>query len=167
MFSKTVFNTVLGAALGAAGGAAFTREKVEKERVRQKELADKHLALFVMMCDWMKVNQEGKSLAEYLQEKGYRSVAIYGLSYAGSRVLDELCDHGIEVKYAVDKKADPIYFDIEICRPEEKLTEVDAIIVTAITYYDEIKSMLEKKLHCPILSLDNIIQECLENSAYS
>lgn len=159
MSKKTVIGTVIGTTLGAAGGAFLAKEKVDKERDRQKQLADKHLALFVMMCDWMRTKQEGKSLADYLEEKGYKSVAIYGLSYAGERLLDELRDNGIEVKYAVDKRADPVYFDTEICRPEEDLEEVDAMIVTAITFYDEIKTTLEEKLQCPILSLEDIIQE--------
>ncbi|MDE7177480.1 MAG: hypothetical protein K2O59_06650 [Lachnospiraceae bacterium] len=159
MSKKSVMGTVIGTALGAVGGAFLTKEKVDKERKRQKQLADKHLALFVMMCDWMRAKQEGKSLAGYLKEKGYKNVAIYGLSYAGERLLDELRDNGVEVKYAVDKKADPVYFDTEICRPEEDLEAVDAMIVTAITFYDEIKIMLEEKLQCPILSLEDIIQE--------
>lgn len=159
MSKKSIMGAVVGSALGAAGGAFLTKGKVDKEREKQKALADKHLVLFVMMCDWMRTKQEGKSLAGYLEEKGYKSVAIYGLSYAGERLLDELRDNGIEVKYAVDKKADPVYFDTEICRPEEELEEVDAVIVTAITFYDEIKHMLEKKLQCPILSLEDLIQE--------
>lgn len=159
MSKNSIMSTVLGSALGAAGGAFLVKEKVGKEKERQKQMADKHLALLIMMCDWMRTKQEGKSLAEYLDKKGYKKVAVYGLSYVGERLLDELRDNGIEVEYAVDKKADPAYFDIEICRPEEELSEVDAIIVTAITFYDEIKTMLEDKLQCPILSLEDIIQE--------
>lgn len=159
MSKKTVMGTVMGTALGVAGGAFFVKGKVDKERARQKQLADKHLALFIMMCDWMRTKQEGKSVAAYLGEKGYKTVAVYGLSYAGERLLDELRDNGIEVKYAVDQKADPVYFDTEICRPEEDLEEVDAVIVTAITFFDEIRVMLEEKLQCPILSLEDIIQE--------
>lgn len=159
MSKKTVMGTMMGTALGVAGGAFYAKGKVDKERARQKQLADKHLALFIMMCEWMRTKQEGKSVAVYLEEKGYKTVAVYGLSYAGERLLDELRDNGIEVKYAVDQKADPVYFDTEICRPEEELEEVDAVIVTAITFFDEIRVMLEEKLQCPILSLEDIIQE--------
>lgn len=159
MNKKSITGAVLSSVLGAAGGAFFVNEKVGKEKARQKQLADKHLALLIMMCDWMRTKQEGKSLAGYLKEKGYKRVAVYGLSYVGERLLDELRDDGIEVVYVVDKKADPVYFDVEICRPEEELEEVDAMIVTAITFYDEIRAALEEKLQCPILSLEDIIQE--------
>lgn len=159
MSKKSIMGTILSSAVGAAGGAFLVNEKVGKEKARQKQLADKHLALLIMMCEWIRTKQEGKSLADYLKEKGYKRVAIYGLSYVGERVLDELRDNGIEVVYAVDKKTDPVYFDVEICRPEEELEEVDVVIVTAITFFDEIKVMMEEKLQCPILSLEDIIQE--------
>lgn len=159
MSKKSVKGTVVGAALGTIGGVFLTKGKMGKETARQKELANKHLELFVMMCDWMRTKQEGKSLLNYLEDKGYKSVAIYGMSFAGERLLDELRDGGVEVKYAVDKKADPIYFDTQICRPEENLEEVDVMIVTAITFYDEIRVRLKEKLQCPILSLEDIIHD--------
>ena len=159
MSKKAVLGAVGSAVLGAAAGASAVGKHMDKERMRQKELADKHLALFVMMCDWMRQNQEGKSLGGYLKEAGYKSVAVYGLSYAGERVLDELFNNGLEVPYAIDQNRDSTYFAVEVCRPEEELREVDAVIVTAITFYDEIRELLENKLNCPILSLEDIIQE--------
>ena len=34
---------------------------------------------------------------------------------------------------------------------------MDAVIVTAITFYEEIEEMLAEKMDCPILSLENIL----------
>ncbi len=36
---------------------------------------------------------------------------------------------------------------------------VDAIVVTAITFYDEIKEELSRKIDCPIISLEDILYE--------
>lgn len=155
MSRKTILGTLSGVALGAVGASYV----LEKERARQQELAEKHLALFVMMCDWMRRKQEGISMGAYLKDQGYKSVAVYGMSYAGERVLDELRDNGIEVAYAIDRKVDAMYADVEICSPEDELAEVDAVIVTAITFFDEIEEKLSAKLDCPILSLDDIIYE--------
>ena len=63
MSKKSIMGTVFGSALGVAGGAFLVNEKVGKEKKRQKQLADKHLALLIMMCDWMRTKQEGTSLA--------------------------------------------------------------------------------------------------------
>lgn len=159
MSKKTVLGVVGSVVAGAVVGASVVGKNMDKEKTRQKALADKHLALFIMMCDWMRQNQEGKSLGGYLKEAGYRKVAVYGLSYAGERVLDELYNNGIEVSYAIDRQVDSSYFAVEVCRPEEALKEVDAVIVTAITFYDEIRELLERKLSCPILSLEDLVRE--------
>jgi hypothetical protein len=36
---------------------------------------------------------------------------------------------------------------------------VDAIVVTAITFFDEIEEKLSEKIDCPIISLDDILYE--------
>lgn len=43
--------------------------------------------------------------------------------------------------------------------PEDEIKEVDAIVVTAITFFDEIKELLMKKVSCPIISLENVLYE--------
>lgn len=37
------------------------------------------------------------------------------------------------------------------------MEEVDAVVVTAITQYENIKETLEKKIKCPIYSLEEVI----------
>lgn len=41
-------------------------------------MADKHLALFLMMNEWVKVKQEGKDLASFLNGKGIRKLLFTG-----------------------------------------------------------------------------------------
>lgn len=56
-------------------------------------------------------------------------------------------------------RADSIYLDLDIVTMEDTFEEVDAIVVTAVTFYEEIAEKLEKKLKCPILSLEDILYE--------
>ena len=42
---------------------------------------------------------------------------------------------------------------------EDTLDDVDAIVVTAVTFFDEIEDELHKKVNCPILSLEDILYE--------
>ena len=81
------------------------------------------------------------------------------MSYAGETLLDELRDSEIEVAYGIDNRADSIYLDLDIVTMEDDLEEVDAVVVTAITYFEEIVEALERKLDCPILSLEDILYE--------
>lgn len=151
--SVGVLSLLAGATVSAIGIGKIMKGKIDY----QQKLADKHLALFLMMNQWVKVKQEGKNLADYLKAKGYDKVAIYGVSYAGKALIDELDNTDIQVAYAIDKNAVSKYADIDIFSMENELAEADAIIVTAITFFDEIKEQLEQKVNCPIISLEDIL----------
>lgn len=147
-------------ALAGAGTAVAAVGKIMSDKTGHwKKMSDKHLALFLMMNQWVKVKQEGKNLAEYFKKNGYESIAIYGMSYAGETLYDELKDSEIVVKYAIDKNIDNIYADVDLVSIEDDLPKADAIVVTAITFFDEIERMLEDKVECPIISLEDILYE--------
>lgn len=150
---------VLSLLAGAAGGA-FGVGKVTMEKIRYKQrMSEKHLALFLMMNQWVKVKQEGKSFSDYFTNKGYRKIAVYGMSYAGETFIDELKDTNVQVIYGIDQKADRIYADVKIVTLDDFLEDVDAVIVTAITFFDEIEEKLSAKMDCPIISLEDVLYE--------
>lgn len=144
---------------GAGMGAMAAGKAMEKKADKWQQMSDKHLALFMMMNQWVKVKQEGKNLSEYFVRNSYKDIAIYGMSFAGETLMDELKDSGICVKYGIDKRAGRISEEIDMVTMEDNLPEVDAVVVTAITFFDEIAEGLENKLNCPILSLEDILYE--------
>lgn len=153
---------IIGAlsALIGAGAGAVAVEKILGSKVNiEKELSNKHLTLFLMMNQWVKIKQEGKNLSEYFEKNNYKKIAIYGMSYAGETLVDELKNGDIKIQYGIDKRADNIYADFKIISPEENLETVDAVVVTSVTYFDEIEDVLSKKLNCPIISLEDILYE--------
>ncbi|MCI9592691.1 MAG: hypothetical protein HFG51_00890 [Lachnospiraceae bacterium] len=156
---KKVILSLLSAAMGAVAGIGITNNFMGKTIKQNSAMSNKHLNLFLMMNEWVKVKQEGKNLAEYFARKGYKKIAIYGMSYAGETLLDELSETDIEVVYGIDKNAKSIYLNVNVVTMEENLEEVDAVVVTAITYYDEIEKELSKKLKCPIVSLEDVLYE--------
>ena len=108
---------------------------------------------------WLQIRQEGKTLVEYFTRNGFKTVAVYGMKELGERLCDELKGSDVTVRYAIDRNADTIYADVDVVTPEEELAEVDVIVVTAITYFDEIEEMLCEKVDCPIVSLEDILYE--------
>lgn len=54
-------------------------------------------------------------------------------------MLRELEDGKIDVKYRIDQRTSSVFSELKILSPKEKLGLVDVIVVTAITYYDEIR----------------------------
>lgn len=155
----SVVSTIIGGTVGAAVGAGLVEKKAAKMTSKIQEMSDKHLALFLMMNQWVKVKQEGKNLSAYFVKKGYKKIAIYGMSYAGECLVNELENSEITIKYGIDKNADSIYADIDVVNPEDNLEEVDAVVVTPIFFMSEIEEMLSKKLSCPIISLEDILYE--------
>lgn len=156
---KGVMVSVLSALAGGVAGAGAVQRVQSKKVSKAKGYADKHLALYLMMNQWVKVKQENKSIAEYLENNGYRQIAIYGMNYVGETLLAELEDTNVKVKYAIDKNADHIYSDVDIISPEDDFDEVDAVIVTPITFFDEIQELILEKLDCPVLSMEDILYE--------
>lgn len=147
--------TAAGAAIGASAVGKLSGEATQKAQ----NMSDKHLALYLMMNQWVKVKQEGKSLTTYFEKNGYKKIAIYGMSYAGETLFDELKNSEVEVAYGIDKNAAGLYADIDIVSPDEDMGDVDAIVVTPIFFMDEIEEKLSAKVSCPIISLEDILYE--------
>ncbi|HBI61544.1 MAG TPA: hypothetical protein DDY31_10095 [Lachnospiraceae bacterium] len=151
----SVFSIFAGLTIGASAARKFEIKKINGIQ----SMSDKHLALFLMMNQWVKVKQNGKNLACYFEKKGYKRIAVYGISYAGVTLIDELRGTGIQVAYGIDKNADSIYSDVDIVTLNDKLDDVDVIVVSAVTFFDEIKKSLENRINCPIVSLEDILYE--------
>lgn len=151
--------SVLSATIGAAAGAGAVKKSATEEAARVQAQSDKYLQLFLMMNRWVRVKQAGKNLSEYFEINSYKKIAIYGMSYAGETLVNELEGTKTKVAYGIDRNADTIYSDLDIVSMEDNLAEVDAIVVTAITYFDEIEEQLSQKVDCPILSLEDILYE--------
>lgn len=154
-----VLSTLAGMAVGAAAGGVAAGSASSK---KIKEMAEGHAKvheLYMAFDQWLRVRQEGKTLVEFFEKQGYKTVAIYGMKELGERLYDELQDSGIAVEYIIDKNADQIYADVDVVTPDEELKPVDVVVVTAIYYFDEIEEMLSEKVDYPIISLEDILYE--------
>jgi len=154
---KKAIISLLSATVGAAVGAGVVKIMKTDENTKIKNLADNRLALFLLMNQWVKAKQEGKNLAFYFEQNGYKRIAIYGMSFAGQTLISELKGTDIEVVYGIDRNVESVYEGIDIVSMEETLQEVDVVIVTAIYFFDEIQEELSKKIDCPIISLEDIM----------
>lgn len=118
---------------------------------------DEALSLCLMMNQWVKIKQMKKSLAAYLKQKGYYEIAVYGMNYIGETLVSELKEGDIKIKYGIDMRADDICTEIKMVKPSDNLDDVDAVIVAAIKFFDEVKESLCTKVNCPIISLERIL----------
>lgn len=145
--------------IGLVSGTVLLKKESEKTILSEHLLAEKHLAMFHLMNQWVKNIQSGKRIEEYFLQKGIKTVAIYGMSFIGETLFDELINSDIEIVYCVDNSRQGIYQGKHIFSSTEFLEEVDAIVVTAITFYEDIKLELEKNNEFRVISLEEIIYE--------
>lgn len=148
---------VLSAVAGGVAGSVAVSVKSNKEVRKWRGFSNKHLEMIKLYDKWFATKQEGKSVADYLKKEDIKTVAIYGMSFIGQRLYEELRNTGIEVAYGIDRNCDRIYADIDIVTPEDELKEVDAIIVTAFSFFDEIEESLMEKTDSRILSIEDLI----------
>lgn len=144
---------------GFTAGVFAIRKIISKRIEQNQRMTDKYLSLFLMMNQWVKVKQEGKNLISYFEKNRYQEIAIYGMSYAGRTLANELIHSTIKIKYGIDQNADIDFEGFDIISPEDVPEPVDVIVVTPITFFAEIEERLGKKINCPIVSLEDILYE--------
>lgn len=126
---------------------------------KTKKVSSKHLDLYLLMNDWVNLKQDNKKLETYFINSNYKKIAIYGMNYVGETLLHELKNSSVEVLYAIDKNADNISSEIKVIKPGENMEAVDAIVVTPISFFDDIAENLEQYVSCPIISIEDIVFE--------
>lgn len=143
------------------GIAAFIIRWFGSRFVDKKSSGERMKVYYNIMNKWMKLREEHKSIAEYLEGQGIQTVAIYGLGDMGKHLEKELEDSKITVKYAINKDAAYLILDLDVYSPDRDLPPVDAVIVTPVMEYDEICRGLREKVSCPILSIADVINASL------
>lgn len=106
------------------------------------------------------------SIKEYLDQYGYKSIAVYGMGSIAELLSKQLKKYNdIEVKYYIDRNGKELYYGldgIEVIDIEgmNKMQGVDVIIVTAIADYNEIIEEIGNKANnVKIVSLEEIVNK--------
>ncbi|MDR7813500.1 PIG-L deacetylase family protein [Lacrimispora sp.] len=131
-----------------------------EEVVAREMTLQKYMQFYRVLIRWLSAKQEGNEIVSYLKSRGLINVAIYGYSDMGKLLYNELLQSSIAVTSILDKR------DIQCSTPNLKIQlpsdgnmKVDAVLVTAVYYYDEIKLELMKMGYKNILSLQKIVEE--------
>jgi hypothetical protein len=131
----------------------------DKEIINNK---DKQLAKFKgyfnLLHQWMLLKEQSKSLDKLLLNRGYKTIAIYGMGVIGKHLQEELKKSCIKIAYGIDRKS-ITNIDFKILNINDDLPKVDAVIVTAIFDFETIEEELIHILDCSIISLEELICE--------
>jgi len=152
-----VAGVVVSTAIGCMAGIGYEFVKEEKRLDKLEDKEKKFEAFYRLLVAWLEMKQEGKNLAEYFECNNIRTIAVYGMKELGERLVKELEETDIEIKCVIDQNVGAIETNLIKKKPDDELPEVDAIVVTAIYFYQDIAEKLSKKVDCQIISLEDAV----------
>lgn len=162
---KKIKGIILFLAGSAAGFAAkyILDQKQGSGDGSQRIRADKNASVIATLNQLFMAVQNKRDVAGYLISKGYKKIAIYGMGNVGRRLLDILNDSEVEVLYGIDAKAENIAERVQVISVEEIKEEPDLVIVTPVFSYEEIKTNLQEKVGCKIISVESLLNDIEAN----
>lgn len=117
-----------------------------------------------LLDDWMYLRDREINLSQFFKKYGYSNVAIYGMGKLGRHLLYDLNKGGIKVSFGIDKNSKDCErdWDVKIYNPEQKMPKTDAVVITITNHYAEISEMLSTNMECPMITIEEIIQELMD-----
>lgn len=134
-------------------------------KTAQPAVSEKRFEIgFHLLNRWLYLRQNGKSLVSFFRDNLVESIAIYGMGALGERLFDEVKDSEISVDYGIDRIADlKGRTDMQIYGTGEDIfPKTEVIVVTPVQDYWAIVELLEAKTDAAIISLEDIIEYCLD-----
>lgn len=121
---------------------------------------------FSILDKWMKLEENGVKLAEYLSKAGIKTCGIYGCGILGEHLYDNL-KKSINIKYFVDRNAGQIDKNIPIYTIEDAWPETDIIIITLLNDSNVVEKKIKAKSNKKTLILtDWIMKGSAENKLF-
>lgn len=117
----------------------------------------KNYMMYRCMNRWLLLKQKGVDISSFFTMQGIFSIAIYGIHYMGQRLHDELKVSPVKIKYAIDRNPNIQNIGIRVIHPDNDLEMVDAVVVTPLFDFIEIRDDLLRKLQCRIISIEEIL----------
>ncbi len=131
--------------------------KYNEETKRLFEGAIKARFQYKFMNQWLLLKQRGVDFSIFFEQKGIYAIAVYGAHYMGQRLYDELKGSPVDVKYVIDRNPSIEDWEIPVVHPDDTLEKVDAVVITPIFDFLDIKADLAQKMDCCIISIEEML----------
>lgn len=128
-------------------------------RDRHEKMHRKFHDMFHIMYRWKKLTNKGIGVGDYLKQKGYLKIALYGMGYIGECLYEELEKENINVLYGIDQKAVDHECKLPIYHIDDELEKVDIIILTMSDCGNVRKKIAEIGIHSYVKSLADILTD--------
>lgn len=134
--------------------------KNEKLCEKQSAINTQYLKLetaFSLAIKWLEIKQKGYNLSEYFRKNDIQTIAIYGMSYLGCRLYDELENGDIEVRYLLDRKPNKMDSILEFGSLDGEKLLIDAIVVTVALTEKQVINEIKQKGYQKVVGLSEVL----------
>ena len=124
---------------------------------KEKRDLEKYVNYYYLMHFWMINIENGKSIEDFFEKRGYKSLAIYGMAALGNHLQEQLSKE-LQLVYSIDSGI--ITYQEKRLAMEDNISKIikpDVIIVTPIMEYATIKKELLSLIDTDIISLEEVI----------
>lgn len=130
-----------------------------QEIVTREKTLQKYIQFYRVLLKWLGALQKNVDIAGYLKAQGIKVVAVYGYADMGKLLCNELLKSDIKINAVLDKRDVKCEIPgVRVLKPPEGDRNVDAVLVTAVYYYDEISIELKEWGYKNIISLQKIVE---------
>lgn len=127
---------------------------IELEKKLQKSVM-----FYWVLTRWMDLKIRGYGIVDILNKLKIRNIAVYGYAELGQLLCSELVNTKVQVSYLLDKRVKETGIEnLPVYIPQGGLPEVDAVVVTAVYYFDEIEKDLLQMGYQNIISFRNLLE---------
>ena len=134
-------------------------DDLESGTVELEKKWQKSVLFYWILTRWMDWKTKGKCIADILLRKSWCQIAVYGYAELGQLLCEELNGSKVHVTYLLDKRVrDTGKKDLPVYIPQSGLPHVNAVIVTAVYYFEEIKEELSQMGYRNIISFRTLLE---------
>lgn len=131
---------------------------IETEQLRYIGLLEKYRDMFFLYDKWITLENENESLSDFLIDKGYNKVAIYGMGIVGKQIVRRLKNTPITVMSAIDRNASYIESEIPVTTIKDFKIRVDLIIVSIVNIAEDELKKIENKIGITTVTFKQLLE---------
>lgn len=137
------------------------QKRIRKLEAKENTNVKMYISYYRLLEKWMLLREKRISINRYFEKNGISNIIIYGMGKMTHHLLEDLKDSEINIVCAIDRGAFAMNNEFPIISGEADIPEADCIIVTPVYDIDTIKQRLDGKTVVPIISLSEIVNDCL------
>lgn len=145
--------------------ARLHKDKIKNEitiMYKDKQLLNRQY-LYDVSYLWMRVFEKQLDIKDFFVRNNIKRVAIYGMGRLGLLLEKIINSDEVKVDYGIDRNCEKIKCNIPILSPDDKLPEVQCVIVM-VSDYEEVKDTIGFGNECRLLKIKDILELIIQES---